>query len=122
MEVNIYWFRRDLRLEDNAGLYHALRSGKPTQCVFIFDKNILNKLPKDDARVSFIHQELERLNGELKELGSSLKTYYGTPQSAWKEIIKEHELIEVYTNRDYEPYAKTRDEKQVKSIQRSCNF
>lgn len=111
MKVNIYWFRRDLRLEDNAGLYHALRAKKPVQCVFIFDKEILDKLPEDDARVNFIHQELTRLNEELVDLGACLKSYYGTPESAWKEIVKEHEVNDVFTNRDYEPYAKTRDEK-----------
>jgi len=119
MKVNIHWFRRDLRLEDNAALYHALKSGKPTQCVFIFDKNILKKLPKDDARVGFIHRELERLNAELKEYGSSIKTYFGTPESAWKEIMKEHEIIDAYTNRDYEPYAKKRDEKINKLLKKA---
>ena len=109
MKLNIYWFRRDLRLEDNAGLYHALKAGTAIQCIFIFDKDILDKLPEDDARVSFIHQELERLNLELNEFGSSLKTYYGKPKSVWKKILEEHEVGSVYCNRDYEPYAKKRD-------------
>ncbi len=112
---NIFWFRRDLRLEDNAGLYHALRNGEPVQCVFIFDKHILDKLKKDDPRVSFIHRELNRLNSELKEFGSSLRSYYGKPEKIWKEIINDFSLKAVFTNRDYEPYAKKRDE-QVQTL------
>ena len=109
MKQQIFWFRRDLRLEDNAGLYRALKSGNSVQCVFIFDKKILSKLPKDDARVSFIHQELTRLSNELNELGSNLKCYYGNPKSCWAEILNDHEVHEVFTNADYEPYAKKRD-------------
>jgi len=106
---NIFWFRRDLRLEDNAGLYRALKTAKPTQCIFIFDKNILDKLPKNDARVGFIHRELERLNVELAAFNSSVKVYHGKPEKIWKSIIKEFEPKNVFTNRDYEPYAKERD-------------
>lgn len=110
MKHNIFWFRRDLRLEDNAGLYHALRSNHPVQCIFIFDKNILSKLPEDDARVSYIHQELTRLSKELKEYGASLQCYYGNPKTCWKTICEDFEIEEVFTNRDYEPYAKKRDQ------------
>ncbi|MFN5372496.1 MAG: deoxyribodipyrimidine photo-lyase, partial [Bacteroidia bacterium] len=78
--VNIFWFRRDLRLEDNAGLWHALQSDKPVLPVFIFDIDILNKLEdRDDARVSFIHGEIERLDTELKAVGSGLYCHYGKP-------------------------------------------
>lgn len=107
----IHWFRRDLRLEDNAALYHALKSGNKVQCIFIFDSNILNKLEdKTDARVSFIHQQLEILQNQLALLGSDLKTYYGNPDEVWSEILKEIQPKAVYTNRDYEPYAKERDQ------------
>ncbi|MEZ4950910.1 MAG: deoxyribodipyrimidine photo-lyase [Saprospiraceae bacterium] len=108
--TSIFWFRRDLRLEDNAGLYHALKSGKPVQCLFIFDKNILEKLPKKDARVTFIHEEIQRLSEELKDLGSSLLVKYGSPEQVWKNLLKEQKIDAVFTNRDYEPYAKKRDE------------
>jgi len=109
--LNIFWFRRDLRIEDNAGLYHALSSGLPVQTVFIFDKNILDSLPKKDARVEFIHRSLESLNTQLKnEYKSSLKVYYSTPEAAYKQILEDFDVKEVFTNRDYEPYAKKRDQ------------
>ena len=110
MSTVIHWHRRDLRLDDNAALYEALKSGSSVQPIFIFDTNILDKLAdKKDARVTFIHTELQRLNTELKELGSSLKVYYGNPDKLWQQIIQEIQPTAVYTNRDYEPYAKERD-------------
>jgi len=110
MSTVIHWHRRDLRLDDNAGLYHALKSGNDVQPIFIFDTEILDKLEdKDDARVTFIHQELEHVNSELEELGSTIKVYYGKPAELWPQIIEEHNPLAVYTNRDYEPYALERD-------------
>lgn len=107
--MNIFWFRRDLRLNDNAGLYHALKSGE-VQCIFIFDKNILNKLDdKNDARVSFIYDQVLRLKQELNELGSDLKVYYSEPIEVFNKLSKESEIKSVYCNHDYEPYAITRD-------------
>ncbi len=110
--INIFWHRRDLRLEDNAGLYHALKSDHPVLPLFIFDEDILSKLEDpDDARVSFIHQEIERLQTELKAKGSTLLVKYGKPLEVWKELIQKYKIQQVFTNRDYEPYAKERDEK-----------
>lgn len=110
MSTVIHWHRRDLRLDDNAGLYEALKSGSAVQPIFIFDTEILDKLSdKKDARVTFIHTELERLNEELKKLGSTIKVYYGNPTELWPNILKEIKPTAVYTNRDYEPYAKERD-------------
>lgn len=112
MKTTIFWFRRDLRLEDNAGLYHALRSGKPVQCLFIFDREILDKLDdKNDRRLVFIHRALEKINEELKTYGSSLLVKYGKPADVWKELQNEVDIEGVFTNHDYEPYAKERDEK-----------
>ncbi len=109
--VNIFWFRRDLRLHDNAGLYHALKDNNPVLCLFIFDRAILDKLEdKDDARVTFIHQTIEELDKELKKHGSSLLVKYDEADKAWDEILKEYTIKTVYTNHDYEPYAKSRDE------------
>lgn len=109
-KITIFWFRRDLRLEDNAGLYHALKNGSSVLPIFIFDQNILNKLEdKKDARVEFIHSALEQLNLQLKELGSSLKVFYSTPEKVFKELLKEYTIDTVYANHDYEPYAKERD-------------
>lgn len=111
MKMNIFWFRRDLRLTDNAGLYHALKGGNPVQPIFIFDSEILDKLEdKDDARVEFIHQTLQTINDELKEQGSSLLVLHGKPKDIWKKLIKDYEIGKVYTNHDYEPYAIKRDE------------
>jgi deoxyribodipyrimidine photo-lyase len=110
MALNIFWFRRDLRLTDNAGLYHALKSGGPVMPVFIFDTNILQQLDnRTDRRVEFIHQRLGRLQEELIALGSSLKVLYGTPLQAFQQLVQEHPVKQVFTNHDYEPYARERD-------------
>ncbi|MDN3585150.1 deoxyribodipyrimidine photo-lyase [Pedobacter aquatilis] len=108
--VNICWLRRDLRLEDNAALYHALRSENPVLLLFIFDKNILDELPKNDARVSFIFQTLEDIKSELQTEHSDILIEYGKPEKIWPKILKDYEVKEVYTNHDYEPYAKERDD------------
>ena len=108
--VSIFWFRRDLRLSDNAGLFQALKSGNSILPVFIFDKNILDKLEdKRDARVQFIHSVITEIDKELKELKSSLFVFYGNPMDAFTELFKEYNVKSVYTNHDYEPYAKQRD-------------
>ena len=109
--INIFWFRRDLRLHDNAGLYHALKDKKTVLCLFIFDREILDKLQeKDDARVTFIYQTIEKLNKELNKYDSTLLVKYDKAEKTWNEILKEHNVETVYTNHDYEPYAKQRDE------------
>ncbi|RZL18683.1 MAG: deoxyribodipyrimidine photo-lyase [Pedobacter sp.] len=111
MPISICWLRRDLRLEDNAALYHALKSNYPVLILFIFDKNILDKLPsRTDARVTFIHQQLRKLQTKLEQKGSSLCIKHGSPQEIWPEILKEYNVKEVYTNHDYEPYARKRDD------------
>ena len=108
--INIFWFRRDLRLQDNAGLYHALKGEHPILPIFIFDKNILDKLEdKADARVEFLQETISELQKELKSLGSNLLVFYNNPEKAWKQLLKDYTIGEVYTNRDYEPYALERD-------------
>jgi deoxyribodipyrimidine photo-lyase len=110
MPINIFWFRRDLRLNDNAGLYHALKSGKPVLPIFIFDTNILDKLEdRDDARVTFLHDTLSELKQELEKLGSTLAVFFGNPNEIWKTLIEKYTLDTVFTNIDYELYALTRD-------------
>ncbi len=109
--VTIFWFRRDLRLDDNAGLYHALKENENVLPLFIFDTSILDKLEdKDDKRVQFIHQEVERLHSELKAYGSSMLIRTGNPAEVWQQLLNEYTIQNVYTNRDYEPYAQLRDE------------
>lgn len=108
--TNIFWFRRDLRLHDNAGLYHALKGNLPVIPVFIFDKNILDNLEdKHDQRVQFIHDELLLMQENLKKKKSSLEVYYGTPEHIFKTLIKKYTIETVFTNHDYEPYSIKRD-------------
>lgn len=100
--------RRDLRLHNNHGLYKALKEQKNVQALFIFDKHILDKLgDKLDKRLIFIHQNLCLINEELKKSGSSLMTWYGNPEDFFSDV----DVKSVYTNRDYEPYARERDQK-----------
>lgn len=108
--IALFWFRRDLRLEDNAGLYHALRSGFPVLPVFLFDRHILDDLSdRKDARVTFIHEALAGLKQQLEALGSTLHVLHGKPEDVWPQLFKTYSIAEVYTNRDYEPYALKRD-------------
>ncbi len=111
MKIAIFWFRRDLRLEDNAGLFHALKGNYPVLPVFIFDQNILEKLLPNDPRVVFIHQNLQFLKQELRKLGSDLLVKHGKPFEIWQEILAKYQVQEVFTNHDYEPYARQRDAK-----------
>lgn len=102
----VFWFRRDLRLQDNAGLYRALKAGHPVVPIFIFDTHILNKLEdKADRRVEFIHQSITHLNRQLHALGSSLVVFYGTPRQVFEHIRP----ALLFANSDYEPYARQRD-------------
>jgi len=108
--VNIFWFRRDLRLEDNRGLYEALQSDRPVLPLFIFDTNILEKLTgKTDPRVTFIYRTLLEINQKLKKTGRSLLILQGEPARIWRRLIGKIRIGAVYTNHDYEPYARTRD-------------
>jgi len=110
--VNIFWFRRDLRLNDNAGLYHALKGGRPVLPIFIFDKEILDKLEdKADRRVAFIHAALEELQQQLRSFDSALHVIYGLPADVFSHLISEYKIEKVFTNHDYEPYATERDNK-----------
>ena len=111
-KVNIFWFRRDLRLHDNAALYHALRDEHPVIPIFIFDKNILDKLEnKEDRRVIFIYDVIKELNDKLKKIGSTVEIYYGYPEKIFVQLLSKYKIEKVYTNHDYEPYAIDRDKK-----------
>jgi len=113
--VSIMWFRRDLRLHDNAALFHALQNasqagGAPVLPIFIFDKQILDKLEdKSDKRVVFIHEALQKMQAQLEALGSGLTVLYSTPQEAFKTLLAQYTVAHVFTNHDYEPYALERD-------------
>ena len=108
--MTFFWHRRDLRIADNAGLYHALKRGGDVQPVFIFDRNILDRLPaRDDARVTFIHGAVTALDAAYRTHGARLLVRYGDPVAIWRELRDTFGPTAVYTNRDYEPYALTRD-------------
>lgn len=109
--IAIFWHRRDLRLHDNAGLYHALKGDLPVLPLFIFDAKILDDLSdKKDARVEFIHQHITQLHSHLEALGSTIRVEHGSPAEVWKRLLDEQPVGAVYTNHDYEPYALQRDE------------
>ncbi|MBC7885621.1 MAG: deoxyribodipyrimidine photo-lyase [Saprospiraceae bacterium] len=108
--VSIFWFRRDLRLEDNVGLYHALTSEHPVIPLFIFDTNILGHLQeKNDARITFNYDTILRLKSTLRRQGSDLIVRYGSPESVWQHLITTYQIETVYVNHDFEAYAIQRD-------------
>lgn len=110
-KVSIFWFRRDLRLDDNVGFLNALKGDFPVLPIFIFDTEILKKLPKDDARVSFIFDTLQDMRNQLQEEhNSSLAMFNGNTKTVFENLQDEYNIQCVYTNSDYEPYAKNRDE------------
>jgi deoxyribodipyrimidine photo-lyase len=108
--INIFWFRRDLRLEDNHGLFKALQSKQSVLPIFIFDSDILDKLPEDDARVNFIFDTLQSMKQYLKEeYHSDIACFYGKPLEVFKKLVNTYSIESVFTNHDYEPYATNRD-------------
>jgi deoxyribodipyrimidine photo-lyase len=107
--MTLFWFRRDLRIEDNTALQLALSLGEPVLPVFIFDTQITEELPKDDARISFIHEALESIHKKLVAVGSSLLIRKGNPVEEIQKICKEYSITSLCYNRDYEPYARARD-------------
>ncbi len=110
--TTLFWFRRDLRLQDNAGLYQALKENNEVIPIFIFDSVILDKLDDPaDRRVEFIHQSIALLKDELEQTGSTLLVFHGNPVKIFKELRPKA----VYTNHDYEPYATKRDG-EIKAI------
>jgi len=109
-KVSVFWFRRDLRIEDNRGLTEALKGPFPVLPIFIFDTNILDRLPEHDPRVSFIFKRLQGLRKQLHETShGSLGLYHGEPQDIFDRLRKQYDIQGVYTNEDYEPYARQRD-------------
>ena len=113
----LFWHRRDLRIDDNKGLFEALKQNEIVHPIFIFDKSILDKLPKNDQRILFIYQEIESLKKSYQNLGSDLWVYYSEPSEIIPKIAQELNCSSVYFNNDYEPYALQRDQE----IQLSLN-
>ena len=112
----LFWHRRDLRMEDNAGLLKALQNSKNVIPVFIFDSTILDKLPLNDARITFIWNEIVAIKKAYNTLGSDLIVLHGDPIIEIPRLAEKHNVSAVYTNRDYEPYALKRDETIYKSL------
>jgi deoxyribodipyrimidine photo-lyase len=116
--VNIFWFRRDLRLDDNAALYHALKSSLPVLPVFIFDRTILDLLEdKSDARVEFIFEKIRSISEKLHGLHTALDVYYGYPKEIFAGLLKKYQIGEVFINEDYEPTARQRDQEIEEMLQ-----
>ncbi|NBW71949.1 MAG: deoxyribodipyrimidine photo-lyase [Flavobacteriia bacterium] len=106
----LFWHRRDLRINDNKGLFEALKQNEIVHPIFIFDKSILDKLPNNDQRILFIYQEIESLKKSYQNIGSDLWVYYGEPSEIIPKIAQELNCSSVYFNNDYEPYALQRDQ------------
>ena len=115
MKINVFWFRRDLRLDDNSALINALAEGIPVLSVFIFDTSIIDELPEDDPRISFIYDTLLNINNELLKYGSSLLILKGEPEGVWRKLALSYDIKSVFVNKDYEPYSISRDLK-IKNI------
>lgn len=115
-KISLCWFRRDLRIEDQTALFYALQQEEQVLPLFIFDRHILDALEdKTDARVTFIYQQIASLKAFFEKQGSSMLVRYGHPEQIFQELVQEFEVQTVYTNRDYEPYAQSRDA-QVESL------
>ena len=108
-KISIFWFRRDLRLHDNKALFHALQSEEKILPIFIFDIDILKKIPKDYARISFIYSELKAMNTHLESFGTEIRMFHGNPKEVFRSLMKNYTIVKVFTNHDYEPYAIKRD-------------
>jgi len=122
-EITLFWFRRDLRLYDNAGLYHALKENKNVLPLFIFDTTILKTLPQDDKRVVFIHKTLSEIKKQLRDLNTDILVEYGNPVEVFKKISERLKIKSVYTNHDYEPQALVRDQQVMSYLKtKSIDF
>ncbi len=117
--INVFWFRRDLRLNDNRGFFEALKSGRKILPVFIFDTEILSKLPSDDKRVNFIYHRIKQLNNQLLEINSTIAVFSGKPVEVFSSLASQMNIETVFTNRDYELYAVQRDTSVSEMLQKS---
>lgn len=115
---NIFWYRRDLRLDDNLGLFRALSASGPLRFIFIFDTNIINQFDPTDLRFSFIYNRLVELDQELHQHGLELETYEGAPRSVFEQLLSTTNIDTVFANEDFEPYSKQRDN-EIKQLLKS---
>ena len=115
-KIVLFWFRRDLRIDDNIGLHHALNESYPVLPIFIFDDDILNELNISDPRVNFIYDRLKQLSNELANQSSSIACFRGTVAACWSTILENYNVHAVYANEDYEPFAIERDDEVRKLL------
>lgn len=119
----IFWFRRDLRLDDNAGLYHALKAGYPVRCLFVFDTDILDHLDASDRRIDFIWQSVSALRQDLQDAGSDLHVAHGSAETVLPMLARQWNACAVFANRDYEPQATLRDTRVAQALeQQGCSL
>lgn len=122
-KISIFWFRRDLRLEDNTALNEALKGPYPVFPFFIFDPYILDRLESDDARVTFLYNRIRSIRSQLEKLGSTLAIFHGDPLNVIRRFNNHFDVVSIYTNQDYEPYARQRDSRiKVWCQDRSIDF
>ena len=120
-EISIFWFRRDFRLNDNAGLFEALKNSNSVLPLFIFDTEILERLPsKEDKRVVFIHKAISKLQNELLKIGSSMLVMHGSSLSVFQKLLNKYTITSVFANSDYEPKTIERD-RQIFDFLKSKN-
>ena len=112
--ISIFWFRRDLRLDDNKGLYHALKENNNVVPIFIYDTNILDKLKENDHRIQFIKDKIVEINNDLSKIGKSIIQFHGDPKKVFENLIEKYQVQSIYFNRDYTPYSKKRDDEIIK--------
>jgi deoxyribodipyrimidine photo-lyase len=115
-KFTIFWFRRDLRINDNKGFFEALNGRNKVIPIFIYDTEIIDKLHKDDHRLTFIQNAWGGINNAMKRNRCALGTYRGTPEAVFEKIIREFPIEKVIANHDYEPYAMERDERVKKLL------
>lgn len=108
-KISVFWFRRDLRLEDNTALHQALSTENKVLPIFILDEEIINELPANDPRVNFIYDNLYKIDQTLKTKNASLLVLTGQPIQVWKKLLQNYSVKSVFVNKDYEPYAIKRD-------------
>ena len=122
--ISIFWFRRDLRLDDNKGLYNALKENNNVAPIFIYDTNILDKLKENDHRIQFIKDKIVEINNDLSKIGKSIIQFHGDPKKVFENLIEKYQVQSIYFNRDYTPYSKKRDDEIIKLSNKhniSCN-
>ena len=111
-KISFFWFRRDLRIEDNVGLTEALNSDHKIIPFFIFDEDITSELDVDDPRINFIYDQLKLINSKINsDYNSKLLVLKGKPLQVIKNLVTKYDTQVVFTNNDYEPYAISRDQK-----------